>query len=233
MAGPGEEREVPDMVHDERPEAGLSGAASRGSDDIWARADPAEQASAAGPASSGPDLVFGRPGKSSADVVSGTVLCNPAGYIWRSVVERSHFARLKKAADEFPESGRVISGDGVERKDLDVWQRFAFDIVSRHQQERVERNRIAGNLRDYHPLRLFQLGTSGSGKSRLIRAEVRHIREAVARAGGTLEDIDGVATLAAPTGCASFRMKYGASTVHRQSGVPIGPSLPWTDKNVC
>ena len=102
MAGPGEEREVPEMMHDERPDAGPCDSGAGGADDIWSRADPAQQASAAGPASSVPDLVFGRHGPVTVDAASGSVVRNLAGYGWRSVVDRSQYERLKKASEEFP-----------------------------------------------------------------------------------------------------------------------------------
>ena len=34
--------------------------------------------------------------------------------------------------------------------------------------------------------------------------------------------------LAAPTGCASFQLKYGATTLHRAFGVPVGYCGPWS-----
>ena len=37
--------------------------------------------------------------------------------------------------------------------------------------------------------------------------------------------------LAAPTGCASFQLKFGASTLHRVFGVPVGYCGPWKNRN--
>ena len=34
--------------------------------------------------------------------------------------------------------------------------------------------------------------------------------------------------LSAPTGCASFQLKFGASTLHRSFGVPVGYCGPWS-----
>ncbi|HIE69732.1 MAG TPA: hypothetical protein EYP98_05930, partial [Planctomycetes bacterium] len=37
--------------------------------------------------------------------------------------------------------------------------------------------------------------------------------------------------LAAPTGCASFQLKFGASTLHRMFGVPVGYCGPWKNRS--
>ena len=37
--------------------------------------------------------------------------------------------------------------------------------------------------------------------------------------------------LAAPTGCASFQMRFGASTLHRQFGIPVGYCGPWKNRS--
>ena len=36
--------------------------------------------------------------------------------------------------------------------------------------------------------------------------------------------------LAAPTGCASFQLKFGASTLHRVFGIPVGYCGPWKSR---
>ena len=78
----------------------------------------------------------------------------------------------------------------------------------------------AGSLDDYEDLRLIATGTAGSGKSRLSRAIVRHLRErAHALRRRNARD---VCLLAAPTGCASFQMKNGACTLHRAFRIAVG-----------
>ena len=42
------------------------------------------------------------------------------------------------------------------------------------------------------------------------------------RLGWSAAEAREICALGAPTGCASFHMKYGASTVHRVFGVPVG-----------
>ena len=39
-----------------------------------------------------------------------------------------------------------------------------------------------------------------------------------------------VCLLSAPTGCASFQLKFGASTLHRAYGVPVGYCGPWKNR---
>ena len=51
------------------------------------------------------------------------------------------------------------------------------------------------------------------------------------RANGGADDVvKGSCLLAAPTGCASFQIKNGATTVHRAFGVPVGYCGPFNKK---
>merc|ERR1712005_57456 len=45
------------------------------------------------------------------------------------------------------------------------------------------------------------------------------------------EKVRHAAVLAAPTGCASFQLKFGASTLHRVFGVPVGYCGPWKNRS--
>ncbi len=93
-------------------------------------------------------------------------------------------------------------------------------------------------------LRMFLLGSAGTGKSRTVRAFVGGFRDRLRadydQKTATLfqrgarpqvvkklrqecaERVGNVCLLAAPTGCASFQLKFGASTLHRGFGVPVG-----------
>ena len=44
------------------------------------------------------------------------------------------------------------------------------------------------------------------------------------------ERVRNVCLLAAPTGCASFQLKFGASTLHRIFGIPVGYCGPWKNR---
>ena len=99
---------------------------------------------------------------------------------------------------------------------------------------------------------MFLLGSAGTGKSRTVRAfagatrdtvrsevedeqrrlrmrgvEAKRLQQAAENAE---ERIRNACQLAAPTGCASFQLKFGASTLHRIFGVPVGYCGPWNDK---
>ena len=99
-------------------------------------------------------------------------------------------------------------------EELDPWQKFAHDIAVL---KAAERERLGKNLSGYHPLRLIITGYAGSGKSRTLRASVRSTRDVVKEHGPEIRRK--CCGLAAPTGCASFHMKYGATTAHRLWGL--------------
>ena len=42
------------------------------------------------------------------------------------------------------------------------------------------------------------------------------------------EHVKNCCLLSAPTGCASFQLRFGASTLHRCFGVPVGYCGPWS-----
>ena len=68
-------------------------------------------------------------------------------------------------------------------------------------------------------------GTAGTGKSRTVRGitnlRQRHARAAYVCAGKRVDEeaVGNAAVLVAPTGTASFQMKYGATTAHRAFGL--------------
>ena len=64
-------------------------------------------------------------------------------------------------------------GDGVERSELDAWQRFAHDIVVGSAEKRDALEASVGDLRGYKPLRLLVAGSAGTGKSKTLRSFVR------------------------------------------------------------
>ena len=156
-------------------------------------------------------------------------------YDWRSLpgtVSASHLDAFRSWWRAWREEGAVAEGDGVGRDDLDVWGRFAYDIV---EQKAAARQRWLARgrrtLRQGKPLRLVLTGGAGSGKSTTVRALVRAQRERTTRRLGGAQAVlrDGKrkhvkmsCVLSAPTGTASFQMKYGATTAHRAWGVPIG-----------
>ena len=163
------------------------------------------------------------------------VRVNPR-YDWQSLpgtVTAAHADAYKRRWAEWREAGGVAEGDGVARDGLDVWGRFAFDVVETKAAAREQwlaRGRLSRRVTK--PLRLILSGGAGSGKSTAVRAIVRRTRERkVRRLGGASKvsancvfkkHVKMSCVLAAPTGTASFQFKYGATTAHRAWGVPIG-----------
>ena len=229
---PNEERAK--MIRETQPGQGsVPGAPREDEGTDWGARSAAELLSAAGPAGAAADIEGGR---ESGVVLDGGVLLNPKGYDWLTQcpcnVGHAELHRLEKLRDEW--FGKACVGDGADRvspDELDGWQRFAHDIVM------DERHKPAT------PLRLMLLGSAGTGKSRTIRSFVGSRRERKRRALSAPartasrrlsaeeqeQAVRDCCLLAAPTGCASFQLKFGASTIHRAFGVPVGYCGPWSD----
>ena len=70
----------------------------------------------------------------------------------------------------------------------------------------------------------------GEGQRRLAAAEGgvgRSVDEVTKRIE---EHVRTACLLAAPTGCASYLLKFGASTLHRAFGIPVGYCGAWKDR---
>ena len=89
---------------------------------------------------------------------------------------------------------------------------------------------------------MMLLGTAGTGKSRTVRSCVgtRRARRKIQvdsvplhqerrSAAEKREAVTNSCLLAAPTGCASFQLKFGAQTIHRAFGVPVGFCGAWSE----
>jgi len=212
------------IVNDSLPSFGADGPDDVATGADWAKATAEEQLSAAGPAESLPQ----RPQPSRASSASGYAgQVNPEGYNWEAAnfTSRSKAQRLDElwrqwcgrdvfSADDLQgivDEDDVTDGQVGGADKLDPWQEFARDIIARTSGPSAS-----------SPLRLILTGTAGTGKSRTVKAAVKaRIRRAVKG------KFDGkqkrrVCVLAAPTGCASFQLKHGATTIHRAFGVPVG-----------
>ena len=110
-----------------------------------------------------------------------------------------------------------------------MWGRFAYDVVDGKSAERDawlgEGPRRVHGPRKGKPLRLILTGGAGSGKSTTLRALVRRRRdrteqrvqqasERTLKLSVKQKRKKYTCVLAAPTGTASFQMKYGAATAH-------------------
>ena len=218
------------ILREPLPSAGDVGAeqgAAAGDD--WARAGPAELLSAAGAAAAVADIVAG-----GAPASAGGARCsadgarvNPPGHTWLSAVPRQEHDRIKRLWDLW-KGTKVPDGKAPDSDTLDQWQRFALDIAFKKAQERSAHMRTHGDLHAYRPLRMMCSGSAGTGKSSTIRVIVHAWREAVSASQALSSAAVGAPAageptiLAAPTGCASFQIKHGATTAHRLFGVPIG-----------
>ena len=108
--------------------------------------------------------------------------------------------------------------------DVDAHQKFLLRIAEKKAEDWEESCRI-GRPAAYKPLRLICAGTAGSGKTHTVRCLIKQRRERARRAGKSGEQVRGCCAIAAPTGSASFQMKFGAATAHRTYG--ISPFYPF------
>jgi len=91
----------------------------------------------------------------------------------------------------------------------------------------------SGSLRDAFAIaRLSRLQTDHAERLRDVRSNLE--AEAAAKLKKVQKELDEklahVCQLAAPTGCASFQLKFGASTLHRIFGIGIGYCGPWASR---
>ena len=147
-------------------------------------------------------------------------------YDWfgHNLVSPSDVPALRERWKAFEDIAAGGAGDALTREAMDAEQRFAYDIHEYKIQERA-RLAAAGDLRAYRALRMIMAGTAGTGKSRTVRGiaglRQREARAAYERAGRAVdaEVVENAAVLVAPTGTASFQMKFGATTAHRAFGL--------------
>ena len=123
-------REGQEMVQD--PEPTLDGVEAAAGGDAWARATAEQQLSAAPPAPAAPDTSYTGGVPEGACLYLGEVAVNPPGYAWVSAVSVHECTCAKALVDERFGTDIEAQGDGGLRADLDVWGRFAYDIVDLH-----------------------------------------------------------------------------------------------------
>jgi len=156
------------------------------------------------------------------------VRINPPDYDWAAgnIVPLDMVADLKKMFNEW--AGLSVGGEcgDIPLDAMDAERRFAYDICQLKAEER-ERCEVEGTLSQYRALRMVMTGTAGTDKSRTVRA-IAAARRGLARAVAVQqseaisdEDVRNAALLVAPTGCASFRLKFGATTIHSAFGLSI------------
>ncbi len=159
--------------------------------DEWSRAGAVAQVSAAGPAEAAADQVVGTVGSSARVTVGEEIagVVNPAGYDWVgcNVVQPARADEWKGMQQRWHgTSVRDDDADAPVRDDLDVWQKFLYDIVDFKARE-LEDLEKKGRRLEYKALRLICAGSSGTGKTRAIRSIVKR-RRWRARQMGRLEE---------------------------------------------
>ena len=242
------------MLWDPRPEDAVPGAAA-GDDGEWARRTAEEQLSAAGAAVPAVDRAEGLTQAQRRAKAFGVVF-NPLDYPW---TEDEHNVRCqeKSRLDDLVDRwyDKVDVGDGadvVRASELDDWQRFAYDIVLDENRPKNKPLRLmllgsAGTgksrtvrsfvfskrrrVRQGFDLELEQKRLADDRERESTGGDAKAAAELDAREKFVRERVKNACQLAAPTGCASFQMKFGASTLHRVFGIPVGYLGPWQGRH--
>ena len=114
------------MVRDERPSVDGVEQVEHRQGDAWENQTLEQRLSAAWSAPAAGDLRLG-----AAGTFEDGVRVNPR-YDWQSLpgtVAASYADAYKRQWAEWRQAGGVAEGDGVARDCLDVWGRFAYDVV--------------------------------------------------------------------------------------------------------
>ena len=192
-------------------------------EDEWARRNAEQRASAAGPA---PAAAAAAPLPPAVAQLARFVSINPPGHKWH--LENPITIDEAKAVEaQFQAWTKTVAGgdgEALTPDDMDAEQAFAYNIAEAKAEERATRARN-GTLGKYRALRLIMTGTAGTGKSRTVRAIAgarrRRARHACIREQREVkeDEVRNACVLCAPTGCASFQMKQGATTLHQAFGL--------------
>ena len=180
------------------------------------------QVSAAGPAVAAVDVTVGAVPSASAFASTGVGVAVEPEYWFNRNVATLRRAREWEAWWE-KWKGSAVDDDEVVEGDLDAHQKFLLDVMDCKADEWDECCR-QGRPSAYKPARVICAGTAGAGKTHTIRSLIKLRRRRAQNAGKSGEQVRGCCSLAAPTGSASFQMKFGAATAHRTYGIsPMRP----------
>ena len=134
---------------------------------------------------------------------------------WAGVMQR---ARLRGERAGQMAAERVRRGAGSRKKPVNVARGVAECLgVAREEAEAAveafERSRVGRE-------RQAEEDAAAEAERRVVEIVSAEVERRVKN----------VCLLAAPTGCASFQLKFGACTLHRAFGVPVGYCGPWKDR---
>ena len=208
------------MVQEPLPTAdGFDDSVAKGDED-WAQRTAEERVSAAGPAPAASKRFT--PLTALRSLLEG-VSVNPAEHRWdeHNFIAAESVAGLEAKWVEWAGTAAGDEGQVLPRGGLDSWQGFAYGICEAKAEE-LECKTQSGHQSSYRAMRMVMTGTAGTGKSRTLRAICGRRRARAWAAGLSAEDVRNSCVLGAPTGCASFQMRFGATTLHRAFGVPVG-----------
>ena len=186
----------------------------------WRKMSLEAQVSAAGPAAAAKDVVLGAP--ASASMLEQRAGENEQPYDWFG----KNLTSVQRA-EEWEKTWKLWKGsavdDDVEVPDIseldEHGQRFLYDLMDAKSDERDRWLRESKKFK-FKPARVICAGTAGSGKSHVLRSIVKQKRRRAVISGVDGASVRGCCVLGAPTGSASFQMKFGAATAHRTWAVP-------------
>ncbi len=120
----------------------------------------------------------------------------------------SDVAALRALFDRRGESEVEYDAPELCREGLgDDFQRLFIEMVLKH----VELVLKARDAAAVSPLRLMLFGTAGTGKTQSVKILLQELKRAL-----NSEHYEGhFVRVAAPTGCAAFNVRFGATTLHR------------------
>ena len=134
---------------------------------------------------------------------------NPPDFEWDkrwsdvSVADLRHSLDERKGADveyDRPDLTKEKLNDDYQRLFIEVFLAHVRDILANSDKTAC----VA-------PLRLMLLGTAGTGKSTTVQTLLQEIKRLLAESSYAGDFV----RVAAPTGCAAFNIRFGATTLHR------------------
>ena len=98
--------------------------------------------------------------------------------------------------------------DLTKEKLNDIYQRLFIELVQDHAAQVLQHLDDPGAV---PPLRLYLLGTAGTGKTTAVQTLLQELKRILRGSGIENEFV----RVAAYTGCAAYNVRFGASTLHR------------------
>ena len=110
---------------------------------------------------------------------------------------------------------------------LSPYQKLFVDLVLRHARELIDWKTSKGRVPKPAPLKMILLGTAGTGKTTCVHALLQELQTLLKQHRISSEFFK----VGAPTGCAAFNMKFGATTLHSLFKIRVGRPFAEFDPN--